>query len=255
MKTDKFTAGSIGIVTYLIADFSHEALGHGIACLALGGKVAQLTSTYVECTVDAPAVTAAGSVVNVLAGVVAFGILALARHGLGVWSRYFFWLLGTLNLLVAGGYLMVSPLFGFGDWFVFSERMSYPWPWKIGLTVLGVGIGLVGARSGGRALGAWLGSSAKKRGSRLQTVTWAPYLAGSLASTVAGLLNPLGWKMVLMSAVASSFFGTCWLVFFVPSYAEKIPCVSSEDWPRHRGWIAAGATASIVWLIFGRGCF
>ena len=255
---DALTAAAIGVLAYFIADMSHEALGHGGACILLGARVEQLTSTFVQCTVEdgwrGQVVTAAGSAFNILEGALALLVLQASREQLAPWTRYFWWLLGTINLLIAGGYMMVSPFAGFGDWFVFTNQTPNPLVWKIVMTIFGIALGLSAAMLSARAISPTLGISKDERSARIKILTWAPYLGGCLVSTVSGMLNPLGWQMVLMSAIAASFFGTCWLVFMVPPFAaSQKSAAPAHVWPRHVLWIEGGGLATIAALICGRG--
>jgi hypothetical protein len=45
---DALTLVALGILAFVIANISHEALGHGLAALASGAKPALLTTCYFE---------------------------------------------------------------------------------------------------------------------------------------------------------------------------------------------------------------
>jgi len=254
MQIDIPTAAATAVVVYLIASLGHEALGHGAACLAIGSHPTEVTTTYLQCAHESGwqgrFVYAAGSLLNILLGL---ACIPLLRRAVDPWRRYFCWLLCTVNLLVAGGYMMVSPFANFGDWTAFIEGLPQPFLWRAAITALGVGIGLISAERAGRWLARFVGAD---QTAAIRVLTLVPYLAGSSSETIASLLNPLGWKIVFISGIAASFAGTCWLIFMVPpkarTFAAQEPA-QSLSLPRSRGWIALGIVALLVMLRMGRG--
>ena len=67
---DLLTVPAIALVAYAAANVSHEAVGHGGACVALGGKPNVLSSIHFDCGEEAISalarrgVAAAGTIVN-----------------------------------------------------------------------------------------------------------------------------------------------------------------------------------------------
>ncbi|MGH9640661.1 MAG: hypothetical protein ACRD3Y_11405, partial [Bryobacteraceae bacterium] len=43
---DRTTLAALGVLAFALADVSHEALGHGLATLLVGGKAVLLTTCY-----------------------------------------------------------------------------------------------------------------------------------------------------------------------------------------------------------------
>lgn len=88
------TVLAIGVVSFAAVTVIHEAGGHGLACLLVGGKALAVSSTELRC--DGPedgarlVVTAAGSIANIVVGLAAMaaGIALGPAHG--VWS-YVLW--------------------------------------------------------------------------------------------------------------------------------------------------------------------
>src|SRR6266851_2089146 len=118
-STDVVTVVSIAVLAYALANILHEAIGHGGACVALGGKPLVLSSVHFDCgeeSISATArrlVAAAGTVVNFLAAVLsmfAMRIAGVRRPRLA----YFLWLFTTINLLMAAGYFLFSGLGNIG---------------------------------------------------------------------------------------------------------------------------------------------
>lgn len=253
---DRLTIAATAVVAYTIASLLHEGAGHGGVCLFVGGHVTDLTSTYLGCDGGMSrwaerAVQAAGTLMNLACGLVALG--ALSRLASRKASAYFLWLFAAVNLLQGGGYLLVSPLGHFGDWDAFVKDLPAQWPWRIGLTLLGLALSLLAARALGRVLASFLGDDAARK-ARLDRLVWVSYLCGCAIDVAASTLNPIGWQMIIGSSVAAAFGGTCWLVFVVPPFAQKRPAVATViDSVRSWRWVAAGVACAGVNFFFGRG--
>jgi len=208
---DRLTLVAIAVVAYAIANFAHEGLGHGGACLVVGGHPMVLSAVHFEGDVShLPASArriqaAGGTLVNIVVGL---GCLFFLR---GRWEvtpgRYFLWLLATVNLLQAAGYWLFSGVGGLGDWAAVMEGLAPGWAWRLGLAVVG------GAAYWGvtvlslRLLQPFLGDG-PDRLRRARALTVVPYVAGGLLYLAAGALNPHGLQLVLISAAAASFGGT-----------------------------------------------
>lgn len=253
------TLAAIGASVYTVSALAHEGLGHGGMCLAQGSRIIALTSTYLDCAEGlsnggAQAVEAAGTLINLSFAVVAFAVLARAKS-LSPWAKVFWWLLATVNGLQGAGYLLVSPLGHFGDWHALVQHApdEWNWPLRITLTVLGLGLSLLVAMRSASVLSELAGDG-EGRASVLRKLVWVPYAAGCGLDVLAGFFNPLGWQIVLVSSIGSAVFGTCWLVFVVPSIASKkaAGCPASPL-IRSSAWLAAAAVLALVHLWFGRG--
>src|SRR5437588_11398532 len=83
--TDLPTVTAIALVAYAASNVLHEAVGHGGACLALGGKPLVLSSVHFECGEQAMSalairgVAAAGTIVNFITGALALVIFRTAK--------------------------------------------------------------------------------------------------------------------------------------------------------------------------------
>lgn len=237
----------------------HEVFGHGLAAVALGLHPSRVTSVDLEVSfLHVPfwkmrVVSAAGCAANLLLAI--FAMWAVAFAGLrSPATRYFLWLLAVIDLLSPGGYLMVLTFPGIGDWGDFIQGLSHPFVWKAGLTLLGMGIAVFGLRWGVRNLEPFLGGPLHRR--RAWTLTLVPYLAGSTTNTLAGALNPTSPLLILISAAAATFGGTCWLIWIGSLAARRTkaesvtPNLLLRDWY----WLAAGAVSTLIYfLILGPG--
>lgn len=259
---DRWTIGAIAVVAYCLANVIHEGGGHGGACLLVGGRPVTLNAIFFECDTDglprfaARVVSAGGSILNVI---VAAGLLAITRF----WQRppssirFFLWLLTALNLLTAFGYLMFSGLAGFGDWAAVIDGLP-------GVPILRVAEVVVGcvlyfyvtAELLWRGLVPFLGADPAQRVQRAKMLTVFPYFVGGLTYVAAGVLNPYGMKLVLLSAAAASFGGTSLLVWFFRKRAAK---ATSGDWgslgiAKSVGWLLAAAVVLAVFIgVLGKG--
>ncbi len=252
---DVVTLGAVGAAVYTLGALSHEGLGHGVTCIALGGRIEALTSTYLQCSdglsrISQQAIEASGTLVNLAFGIIALALLAPRVAG---WARAFWFVFGTVNILQAGGYLLVSPLAHFGDWNAFVEGIAFEWGWRFGLTGVGLLISLWGARTSARLLASMVGADAD-RGSRIRLMTWAPFAFGCATDIFAAMFNPIGWELVLVSSIGSAVFGTCWFVFMVPPFAKNSPSSGTAVTLRRSvRLIAFGIVAAAVHVWFGRG--
>jgi hypothetical protein len=258
------TVGAIAVVAYCLANIIHEGLGHGGACLLVGGRPQILNAVFFQCDEAGLArgatriVAAAGSVLNLIAagGLGAIGHLSKRSSPS---ARYFLWLLIAVNLLTAFGYLLFSGIGGFGDWAAVIDGL----PETLALRVIEIALGgvlyfVVAPRLLWRGLTPFLGIDSKERAERAKTLTVFPYLVGGATYVAAGLLNPQGMKLVLLSGAAASFGGTSLLAWFFTQRArqpEPEPMdANALGIPRSIGWIAlAAATLAVFVGVLGRG--
>jgi hypothetical protein len=93
--------------------------------------------------------------------------------------------------------------------------------------------------------------SAAERAAR--PLTFLPWVAGGILSCVAGALNPVGYLLVAISAAAASFGGTSGLAWMASlagtRWAPLDPDAPGLALPRHRGWLAAGLLAGILFIV------
>src|SRR5262245_56554223 len=118
---DVLTVACIAILAYITADISHEAVGHGGACMLVGCTPHPVTSMQFDGDSSqlpqsaSRIIAAGGSVMNLIVAAVA--AFLLGRTKLQHPGRWFFlWLLATVSLMQATGYLLYSGLGDIGDW-------------------------------------------------------------------------------------------------------------------------------------------
>ena len=256
-RLDPWTVGAIAVVAYALSNVVHEGLGHGGACIAVGGHPRQLTAVFFDGDVEGlPAsagrwVAAGGSLANLAAAAVAWAALRVipARWGRG---RFFLWLVLAVNLLQAFGYLLFSGVGGIGDWAAVVRDLQPAALWRLGLTVVGAVLYFVVAP---RLIMPWLEpflpAEPEERLARVRTLTLLPYLVGGATFVLAGALNPLGWIYVLISAVAASFGGTSLLAWYPMLWAKRTPVTSVEvplGVPGSPAWLVAAAIALVLFV-------
>jgi hypothetical protein len=251
---DLLTVIGIALIVGLIAVFVHEALGHGLAVVLTGHQLTRVTSVDAEFDDGAIApgalrfIAAAGAFANVVVGFLAWGALRAAR---GAQGRYFLWLLGFSNFLVAGGYLLALSFTSFGDVHDFMAGLPLKPLWQIVSTAIGVVVSLVALRLAMRRLDPFLGWGLAARKRRAIMLALPPYFAIGVSAIVAGALNPTSPELILISAAAASFGGNAFLVW-LPMWVHeesattpREPLIVGRSWP----WIAAGVVALLLRVV------
>jgi hypothetical protein len=101
---DRPTLAALGVLAFALTDVSHEALGHGLATLAVGGKAVLLTTCYFNSSGNYSRwIPAAGGLMNLAVGLGSLSALRLHPR-FGPPFRYFLVLLAAFNLFFAFGY-------------------------------------------------------------------------------------------------------------------------------------------------------
>ena len=215
----------------------HEVVGHGLAAWATPGVEAlSLSSVALQTSGESRLVAAAGSIANVVVGVLA---LALFRRR----SQFFWWLFGTVNLLNGTGYLIFSAVLGFGDWEVVIRSLEPAWAWRAAMGLAGIaGYGLV-IRAAARAL-------ARSAIGDVPRLVFTSYAAGGLLLLAASVFNPISPSLILTSGASSGFAAMAGLTLVPRLVGEG----GREVLSRSAAWIAAGAIVAALFIgVIGRG--
>jgi hypothetical protein len=210
------TLVALGIIAFIIADVAHEALGHGLATLVVGGHPVLLTTSYFSSSGSLSRwIPAGGGIANLIVGGLFVFVLRMFRD-ITPTLRYFCILGAAFNLLFAAGYPFYSGIAAFGDWAAVISGLSPAWLWRVLLMVVSVS-----AYSGALLLLATemrplCGSDEAEALTRLRRITLIPFLAALAAACLAGALNPRGWANVLTAAApaAAAAFGLTQLDHF-----------------------------------------
>lgn len=256
-QLDFITVVGIAALVYTGSVFLHEVIGHGGACLAVGGRILSIGAYYLDCDTKglsewaSRVVAAAGNTANAL---LAFLAWFLMRRALPERTNQFlfWWLLFTVNALAWSGYYLFSGVMNIGDWGSSRDGVLFGvgrlWAWRIGLSVIGAGLYVFNAWLAARSLGQCFGGTSRRIGLGFRWTITA-YLTGAAISILTGLLNPLGFVIVLMSAAASSLGGTSGLLW-LPSWMERNSREPELKITRNWTWISAGALVAILYAVF-----
>jgi hypothetical protein len=265
-RNDWVTIAAVAALTYAIVSMVHEGLGHGGACLVVGGIPRELSSMDFDCDLHGLGATtekivaAGGTIANLIFGL---GALALYRRmpvtSSPLW-RLWVWLFAAVNLMTGTGYFLFSGIGGIGDWAVVIQGLEPPRFWRGVLALSGAGLYFVTTVYLFKALGPLIGATRPERYRRALRLATVSYFAGGALSLLAGFLNPAGLALVAISGAAASFGGTSGLAWGpqmlrgAPTTAVDPPAtdppVIARSWPV----VAIAGAASVVFiLIFGRG--
>jgi hypothetical protein len=209
------TLAGIGALACIAADMVHEAVGHGIASWLVADPILSLSTVAIQTSDPSRVVSAAGTTVNVIVGVLS--LLLLRRVRSLTPSAYFLWAFGAFNLFNVG-YLVASAAMNSGDWAAVMSGLSPPWLWRCALGLVGIIFYVLSVR--------WVASFAVAfvnhrqvavgDGSRL---VWPAYLSAGVVLTVASIFNPISPSLILGSGVGASFGLNCGFLFVPPIVA------------------------------------
>jgi hypothetical protein len=253
-SSDPFTVAAIAVLVYLLAAVIHEGIGHGATCALVGGKVNVITSVHCDCEYEAlprsrqRMIEAGGTAANLFAGLAFAAALILLRPASPAW-RYFLLLSALVNLFQAGGYLMVSPFAGFGDWQAFLEGIRNKLPWKLALTGGGILISVLAAYFGQEEVAAFCGGANPRRSQQAWLLTALPYVTGALVSCAIAFLNPVDKVLVVTSAGAATLGGTFWLLWvgYLAGVHVAKPDLAPAAIEWNPGLIALALAALVAW--------
>ena len=219
---DRLTLIALGVLAFALADVTHEALGHGLATLAVGGKAVLLTTCYFNSSGPYSRwIPAAGGLMNVLVGLGSFVVLRFFPR-LSPPSRYFLVLAAAFNLFFAFGYPAYSGIACFGDWAAVISGLAPQWLWRMLLVAIAV-VGYYGSmKMLVTVIAPFAGSVGRPAGgppdkARLQRITLIPYVAAMVLACMAGAMNPGGWRTMLTAGLpaAAAAFGLTQMDHFV----------------------------------------
>jgi hypothetical protein len=118
---------------------AHEALGHGFACLILGGRITLLNSAFFRCSAPSPIIDIAGPAGNLLVGFMAFALQGLVSRKRPELCFYALCVM-AFSLFWEAGYVIFSMLRSRGDYFHAWIDFVGPMNWIVRLG--GVAMGL-----------------------------------------------------------------------------------------------------------------
>lgn len=242
----KATIISMAVIASATTPLLHEGVGHGVIAWLRGDVPTELTSNHLSTLRPDRWVDAGGTLVNLIVG--AGSLLASRKAGARANLHYFFWVLASFNLLSGSGYFLFSGITGFGDWNEVIAGLPHQAALRIGMTLFGAGMYVLVVRF----LAVTVRPFVPVR-SAYNVVGRLPYLAAGLFSCVAGALDPLGLKLLLVSTIPAAFGGSSGLLWadeLMPRAAPEQPLVVhwAPAW-----WIAAVVLGTCYIVFLGRG--
>jgi hypothetical protein len=217
---DLLTVTTIALVAYAASNVVHEGVGHGGACVALGGRPLALSSVHFACGEEAMGalarrgVSAAGTIANFIASAFALIAFKMTNPQQKPHTAYFLWLFTTLNLLMGAGYFLFS---GIGDWVDVARDSMSPFLWRPAMEVFGGALYFLLARRTAQWLRSLVGNDELSM-RRSKVLTLPAYAAGGVLFCLSGLFNQVGPIHIAISAAAASFGGASgllWLTQFL----------------------------------------
>jgi hypothetical protein len=245
---DFWTIVAVAAVACMLQSVLHEGLGHGGVAYLSGAHTITLSTVAESADVDSKWIDAAGTLVNLAAGVVFWMLLR--------WKGYspvvrFFLVMGMAgNLFTGTGYFMFSGVANFGDWAAVIQGWEPRWAWRVGLIVLGavtyyVAMLLVAAELKGFRRG--------DMPRRIRGLAWTPYFTEAVVGTLGGLMNPAGLFYVIASGIPATMganAGMLSLPWMVGRTDGDGVGVIRRDWR----WIGAAVVLAVLFIfVLGRG--
>ena len=251
------TLGALGILAYAASMMTHEALGHGGYCLAVGGHNAMLTAWGERCSFPNGqpfGIEAAGPGLQFVAGLLSWWVLPrLPAHASRL--RYFFWLYMVFNFFVASGYVAFSGVTDFGDAAVLIAGLNPHLLWRGVLTLFG---------AVAYYLAMWVAASQLKRfvgindgGRPVFRLVFIPYATAGVFACCAGALNRTMPTGVAIGLAAASSFGAGFGMLRLPAMQRAMtisPLRPGVFITWNLGWaLAALAVIAAFLLVIGPG--
>jgi hypothetical protein len=248
-KDSPVMLAALGILAYAASMMTHEALGHGAFCVAMGGHNVALSAWNEDCSTNPHGIEAAGPIVQFGAGLLTWSILhrlppAAAR------LRFFLWLYMGFNLFIASSYIAFGGITGFGDAAVVISRLQPHAVWRGVLIALGSFLYLLSMLAAALELKRFAGLDPARRLFRL---VWIPYVAAAILACSAGALNrTMGHGVALGYAVASSF-GSAMGMLWLPDVQRGLPAITPPP-SVYLTWSAVWTLAAVV-IVLAFLCF
>jgi len=246
------TICAISVIAGVLSTMLHEGLGHAATAILTLHASGTLCSLAWSSAKDSRLVEAGGTLVNLATGLVCWFLLRTVRSASPTW-RFFLLIAMSFNLLAGTGYFFYSGVSNFGDWAMVIHGLEPHWLWRTGLVALGVvsyygTVLLIGANLVQRM------GAARNDARRFRRLLWVPYFTAIILDGLAGFFNPIGMRYVLLSALAASAGGNCWLLWLRYYVPKRIQPGETQIVPRSYAWIAVAVIFAAVFIgVFGPG--
>jgi hypothetical protein len=228
---------AIACAAYVVADLAHETLGHGGACLASGGKVSLIDTTFSDCSVRSRWIDGTGPLTGIAVALLAW---LGARNTQSANLRVFLVLLFADAMFWNIGYMIKSGIAWAGDWHFLIAGQEPANFWHIGLAVAGFALYIVAMQM---LVHVW----PTGRGMSSGRFAMIAYLTAAALSAAAGFFDPRGPHTILSDALPSSLAAVGLPLVGLRQHME----IGIAPSP---AWIATGAISAVVFIaILGPG--
>lgn len=245
-RHSKASIVSMAAIAVCLATALHEGVGHGVTAWLRGDVVVQLTSNHLATMRDDRLVSAGGTLANLMVGFASM-IISVVLGQRANW-RYFFWIFGALNLLSGAGYFMFSGVVGVGDWEQVVHGLPHYAAWRVVMTVCGAALYVSFLRLIAMELHPFMTNRRD-----YNTLSRLAYMAACAVDVFAGVFDPMGVKLLLIStipAVFGGFSGLLWADVFLPKFYVGQPLIVR---PSRGLWVTAAVIAALFVGVLGRG--
>lgn len=180
---DIATVVAIAVLAACITTAAHEAAGHGLTCLALGGAITQLSSVYFQCSIPSTAIAAAGPIGNLIAAALCFWLFSRTPPA-ATRTRLLLLLTTAFSIFWFAGYLGYSAARQTGDLYFVARDLfgTPPIALRFGAVIVAMVLYFVGVRVT-RTLSDQLCRDPK----RLRRLLYISWIAATFAAIAAAL--------------------------------------------------------------------
>ena len=244
-KDNVATLGAIGLLAYVSADVAHHGLGHGAACLALGGRIRSLSSIFVDCSLTGSAIDLAGPLANLVVGLVA--VLCIRTvHRTSTATRLFFILMAAFNLLWFGLQLVFSAATGTDDWAWAMQEFHIGVPVRYAMVAIGAILYVLTVRFIGSQMAPF--AYPRTRARTIVATTWLT--AGAIACATAAFDHNAA-AAIMRHAAPQSLLLSIGLLF-TPARAERLssPDIAATTLARSVPWMVIAISIGAASMVF-----
>jgi hypothetical protein len=234
--------GALGILAYAASMMTHEALGHGIYCLAAGGHNTGLTAWAEVCNLHPAGIEAAGPGLQFAAGLLAWLALRLLSPD-AARLRYFFWLYMVFDLFISCGYVAFSGVTDIGDAAIIIAGFRPHVVWRGALVLLGAVTYYLSMRAAALELRRFVGTDSARR--RVFRLVWIPYVAVGVFACCTAALNRTMPSGTVIGLAAASSLGAGLGMSGLPAMQRRM-AIGAPDTSVYLSWSAAWVLAAAV---------
>lgn len=236
------TLAAAAAAAYAAADFAHEGLGHGGACLLSGGRLIVLSTTYADCSISSRFIDGAGPVAGIAAALIAWLWLRLVPPR-GFAARAFLCCLFAFAVFWNVGYLIKSGLTDQGDWAYVIRGLEPFVFWHVVLAAVGIVLYIAAMRLLANTIRVRLAGEGE---CTPRVFAFTAYGAAALLSALAASFDPRGPSTIFSDALPSSL-GAVGLVYVGWVMSRRDPALRLAEAPSG-AWLAIGIAAAAVFV-------